>query len=125
MQDKWRRCPTGQLKGLVSGLRNAEKRAVVRRRAIVGAGTLAASLLLAGLFLFRGSEKATARVRPISCGEVRSHTQQILADTLDDSLKERVQAHLGFCRSCVHHLDEARAATAEATSDPRMPVAAL
>lgn len=107
--DNWQSCD-GEVRELVSQLGAAKADQQRRKRTLSLVSTLAV-LVVAGLVLRFGQE-ASAAVRPISCAAVRGQTAEILADTLDDEMQERVDAHLAYCTACRRHLDQARSGLA-------------
>ena len=120
----WEACEAGTLVQLGDRLRGESRRR--RQLQLVGsAGAAAILLILASFLMPAGSDAPDA----LACDEVQVHLAAYDQQTLDDeSLRERIAAHLEHCPFCQRKLRELRQSSGRQESSAAglpAPVAAI
>ncbi|MFK7818642.1 MAG: hypothetical protein AB8G99_07980 [Planctomycetaceae bacterium] len=107
--EQWTTCD-GELGTLVGELAQSRMKETILRRTCLGmvGGTLVVGT---GVVLNWFDEKQLAR--PMSCRDVKSHTQGFLTKALDSEIEERFQQHLAKCAGCVRYVDSMRGKVAQ------------
>lgn len=101
----WNRCAPGEVGRLVAELKTARRGRLLRGRA-VQAGVAGVIVLVVGFVGLRLLPAET--LKPISCHKLREFTQQIIADSLNGPIGERIRRHLLNCRGCRDHIARVR-----------------
>lgn len=107
-EQDWSPCPTGELSKMIDTRRARKRRKVIDRCAVVLASVMGV-VAIGGFALGLFTPDPAAAPASIACSEVLDHLPDYVRGTLDDSLQQRMAAHLDHCPSCHSHYEELRA----------------
>lgn len=97
-QESWQPCQSGEIAGLVKGLRSRRSRQTAHR-ALVGVVAFGV-LLVAGLYAVPRLGGVERDYGGITCSEVVAHADDYIAGTLEPAVAGKIDVHLAQCDHC-------------------------
>jgi hypothetical protein len=115
----WDDCPPGVVSKMAQRLQHQ-----VRVRQRVTTSAVASGLVVVALLVFAGLQAVSSSdsLQALTCAECVQLIEPYFAGTLDDTMRQSVDNHLGRCPGCRRHFEEH---THQAHEFPAAPLLAL
>jgi len=112
--DTWDACPTGEIDGLVTNLRQRRQQQKLQKISAVG-GVLVVLLVFG--FWMSGSLPHESSYGGIACSEVKERARQYISESLNEDLMEKIAVHLKACPRCDEAIAQMRASAKASSSE--------